>query len=1002
MSEATIRFVAAGAPPIGAGQSYKVSITQQITELDANRAPVAGGIDKAYRHERTVHVQGQRFAIDPQDIVAVHPPEGSVGDHHRILPCITFSRAALPWEQAAGAGAAPWLALLLFREHDVGGIPQAVPAMVGDLQRNPFVPGPSLPARDSTLARAEAASMKIATYIDANPEWRLMPGEEPNHPCLLVDLPVAQFRALAPTRDDLPWLAHARVVADAQGEHPFSAVLANRTPALGDNLACLVSLQGLAPFLAPASGLPADATHVRLVVLKAWRFRHDEALQGFHRPLSTGPLCVPCAAPDPQARTPEDAFVRNALAMGYTALDHHTRWGDRLASWYRGPLLPFSTEVAISVPKPPVCEDGYVSGAQPLSSADEALRYDPALGMLDASYAAAWQLGRLLALRNKTFSYDLYAWKQQTRRGVFAAGAAAERAGHAERVAPPADEPASGPSADTLFAVLARLIEPALDALAAAGAPGVENPPVVADGAYEPARHLAPKAAAQALFEARDRLKAHVDHAGVKAPPSVVDGLAKLRRLEGVPIDYLVPDERMLPTESLRFFQLDPNWVYCLVEGAYSIARASALDHLQDAATCPHDAYHQVSGFLVRSSLVSEWPGLQVSAEVSDPTAKHRTLRCDRIAPDMLLYLVEVEGPGVVTTVTFQVPSDHIEFHLPAAATWRDAGRSVVDVHALARALDKATTEDFAHALALPPPRPALQWDDRRRVMVLDTGAAPGTQPFERQFVVNGSPFGERLACSVVDGKVELALDDDLPAGTIGLRLRPTGADADTGRWVSSTTLLRPRAARQPVLGYRVDPGHVTAQWPAAEAGSSFETRLRYTLPSSLPSVDVGALARHDAPSASEPVRALVAVGEVGEEKIYQGQPYGQVQLRFRKASKDAWTLPGVWATSTQAFTRLRGPTHAVNQGERGAQVIFVLENALVGQPGYDEIELIVTTDPHDLSRRVHSARIGSTRAVFDLPPDVVKTRPGHWLHARLRGRDDQFISSSWFSKATG
>ena len=999
MSEATIRFVAGGASPIGAGRPYKVKITQQITELDANRAPVAGGIDKQYQHVRTVHVQGQRFAIDPQDIVAVHPPDGSIGDHHRILPCITFSRPALPWELAADAGALPWLALLLFHEHDAGGMPKTVPAMLGDLRRrSPFVTGPSLPARDSTLDRAEAAGMKIATYVDADPEWRLGPGEEPEHPCLLVDLPVAQFRALAPTRDDLPLLAHARVVTDAQGEHPFSAVVANRTPALGDNLACLVSLAGLAPFLAPESGRLAGFTHVRLVVLKAWRFRHDEALQGFHRPLSTGPLRVPCAAPNPKARTSEDAFVQNALAMGYTALDHHTRWGDRAASWYRGPLLPFSAEVTISVPKPPVCEDGYITGAEPLSSADEALRYDPALGMLDASYAAAWQLGRLLALRDKTFSYDLYAWKQQTRRQVFAAGAAAERAGHAERVAPPADEAppaaAPGPGADTLFAVLARLIEPALDALAAAGASGVEDSPL-ADDAHEPARRLAPKAAAKALFEARDRLKAHVDHAGVKAPPSVVDGLAKLRRLEGVPIDYLVPDERMLPTESLRFFQVDPNWVYCLVEGAYSIARASALDHLQDAATCPHDAYHQVSGFLVRSSLVSEWPGLQVSAEVSDPTAKHRTLRCDRIGPDMLLYLVEVEGPGVVTSVTFQVPADHLEFHLPAAATWRDAARSVVDVKALAHALRTASTEDFAHALAQPPARPALQWDDRRRLIVLDMGTSLGTQPCDCQFVVNGSPLGARLACRAVDGKVELALDDDLPAGTIGVRLRPAGADADAGRWVSSATLQRPRAARQPVLGYRVDPGHVTALWPAAEAGSSFETRLRYTSPHTLRSLDAGALARHDAPSASEPVRALVAVGE---ESVDNGQPTGQVQLRFRKASKDAWTLPGVWATSTQAFTRLRGPTRAVNQGERGAQVLFVLENALVGQPGYDEIELIVTTDPHDLSRRVHSDRIGGARPVFDVPPDYF-AKPGYWLHARYRGRDDQFISSQWFSQ---
>jgi hypothetical protein len=56
-------------------------------------------------------------------------------------------------------------------------------------------------------------------------------------------------------------------------------------------------------------------------------------------------------------------------------------------------------------------------------------------------------------------------------------------------------------------------------------------------------------------------------------PPDLVKWLAKLKLLFGVPFHYLVPDNSFLPAETIRFFNIDPDWMSALIDGALSIGR---------------------------------------------------------------------------------------------------------------------------------------------------------------------------------------------------------------------------------------------------------------------------------------------------------------------------------------------------------------------------------------------------------------------------------------------
>ncbi len=136
----------------------------------------------------------------------------------------------------------------------------------------------------------------------------------------------------------------------------------------------------------------------------------------------------------------------------------------------------------------------------------------------------------------------------------------------------------------------------------------------------------------------------------------------------------------MLPPESIRFFYLDPNWAAALLDGAYSIGRnltvsgdtnSMALDqastpmanaHRDLAAAsmrpellgqeAPVIDFHTVSGFILRSSLVQNYPGMGVNPyplggtpDNTDPTkvVLLNILRMEQLGPnsDTLICLIE-------------------------------------------------------------------------------------------------------------------------------------------------------------------------------------------------------------------------------------------------------------------------------------------------------------------------------------------------------------------------
>jgi hypothetical protein len=469
-------------------------------------------------------------------------------------------------------------------------------------------------------------------------------------PCQVIDVPAALFSAVAPSLHDLLWLAHARrlEVPPHDGAGPdvvtdYATVIASRLPAPGRtstiHLVSLEQLSGLLPSDDGGANPSLTAGYVRLVTFSSWRvtatggrFSFKELLEDLNHEHSDDPLMrLPAGAATGEAG---DAIAKDAIDRGFTALAHTTRDGDATVSWYRGPFAPYAVPLTLTA------ADGDGPAALPARTADGVTAYVPATGMFDVSYGAAWQAGRLLGLADRAFATRIDAFKRDRRRTV-------------------ARLVAGGFTRADLVESVTRVLR---DATPTPG-PARRRP------AFDRAAHAA---ALRAVLTDAERL-GELAADPPQLPDDVAAFLGRLLLLEGVPFDLLVPDDQLLPPESIRFFTVDPNWQAALLDGAFAIGRETSADAETDRAllAVPGGVLDQsrraagiaspvLTGFLMRSAAVQGWwPGIRV-----DPFDANRkrllVVRLDVLTPALMFCLVD----GVMARVDVHEPPEGLHFGL--------------------------------------------------------------------------------------------------------------------------------------------------------------------------------------------------------------------------------------------------------------------------------------------------------------------------------------------------
>jgi hypothetical protein len=420
-------------PPLPPG-TYKLTATAEARFADT---PAPERID----NDRFFIVDAPRFALPPNEVAGMVPPHNAHGAFYLSLPHVVLGRRTLPWERTFDATrpGTPWMALLVFDEDEC--------TILDQVPLSDVVP----PHVFNRLGRPSGVL------------------------CDTVEVDESLLQDVMPSVQEVRLLTHVRQVnvddrelAAGDSDGWFAIVVANRLPAPGrTHVACLVSIEERTdvvpdepPPVAPeeaggVGGVGGVFEEVRSAALERPRrrpgarsvdvlgsFREIEAERastgaslvldpsvnvvghaGLGGKGGLGPIIVlqnkvrlvllhRWRFDDDGSGTFKDLMQNLDVGMigkvadsgrpvvtdtGHLTLTLHSRVGVDETAWYRGPLVPHQLSRD---------EHG------PYHSADAARRVAPETGAEDVSYAAAFEVGRLLAAADQRLAVELMRWRR--------------------------------------------------------------------------------------------------------------------------------------------------------------------------------------------------------------------------------------------------------------------------------------------------------------------------------------------------------------------------------------------------------------------------------------------------------------------------------------------------------------------------------------------------------------------------------------------------------------
>lgn len=335
------------------------------------RQEVARPVSETFQIQKEICITANTRTLPGQDVFSVYPSPEQQGDFAGTLPFIVLNNQVYPWirhwRDDIGGQPVPWLALIVVSEEEG--------AAETDV-KNSELPGLKEQGVFFPLREGEVTSCRDDDNIH------------------ILTVPKQTYWSVMPEASDLPWLTHVKFVDLSATEDPvaeqdgwFSTVIANRfIPSLeGRSLKSTVHLISVDGYL--NGNIPADCDRVRFISIYHWSVYSEKTQDQSFTALMNG-------------------IGRNSHAVKDQSLKpHHLRTGEKTYSRYHSPLLPYHAERYENL------------GGEERYTADGRLIYDAQNGILDISYSAAFNLGRMISLSRRTEAERIAAWRKEQAMG---------------------------------------------------------------------------------------------------------------------------------------------------------------------------------------------------------------------------------------------------------------------------------------------------------------------------------------------------------------------------------------------------------------------------------------------------------------------------------------------------------------------------------------------------------------------------------------------------------
>lgn len=588
-------------------------------------------LDKYINESKNIQefeVRSAQFSLQTSEIHGVFPPHNSVSNYTEVLPSVVINTKTLPWEREA-KGKLPWLYLLALREDEI--------ELVGENQQK---------LNKQSVERFFQDSSNLTPKLNTE----LFSDDVKNSICISFSIDVSKLKSLLPKNiEDYKYINHVREVdisnqADLSYEEPgwFSVVVGNRLLSSRDDYTKyyihLISLEGVLEKLEDAK----DSDTISLISLNRYsctsQKRDGKSFEELVKDIvykgkkdSSNFLLRKDMNYN---RKDVDTKVLDKLKEGYTALNFNFLTKEESFSWYRGPFVPLKL-------------DRINSQKNFYSSSNAALIYDEENGIFDNSYASAWTLGRLLALSNGSFSQKLFNTKKVIHNGIGRLVDAIQ------------EDPELLNNPKKLKKVIFKNSTQKLLTLIKTGIE-VQTENQIEEKNSK--KELNTQEVLESLFQSDELFEYLKESEFIRSQSEIIEWFARKKLLYDVPLNYLLPNPDYLPSESIRFFYMDDNWIDSLISGAFSIGVSIKKDievlkklkeyikpeiikkaqEIRDELLGKALGKYRkegVCGLLLNSSIVSGWKGLEVEGFI-DKTSVN-IVRMDHLSENILLCIFD-------------------------------------------------------------------------------------------------------------------------------------------------------------------------------------------------------------------------------------------------------------------------------------------------------------------------------------------------------------------------